>query len=64
MRAESMDEQDFGAEILVEANVRRDFVHQKELFGRLMRFFSNEIRVKAMETDTAKVVFSGYRTRP
>ena len=55
---------DFGAEILVEANVRRDFVHQKELFGRLMRFFSNEIRLKALETDTAKVVFSGYRTRP
>ena len=55
---------DFGAEILVEANVTRDFVHQKELFGRLMRFFSNEIRIKALETDTAKVVFSGYRTRP
>ncbi|MBW2566453.1 MAG: hypothetical protein JRE24_06140 [Deltaproteobacteria bacterium] len=55
---------DFGAEILVEANVRRDFVHQKQLFGRLMRFFSNEIRVKAIETDTAKVIFSGYRTRP
>ena len=55
---------DFGAEILVEANVNRDFVHQKELFGRQMRFFSNEIRVKALETDTAKVVFSGYRTRP
>jgi hypothetical protein len=55
---------DFGAEILVEANVRRDFVHQKELFGRVMRFFSNEIRMKALETDTAKVIFSGYRTRP
>ncbi|MBW1742918.1 MAG: hypothetical protein JRJ47_05750 [Deltaproteobacteria bacterium] len=55
---------DFGAEILVEANVTRDFVHQKELFGRLMRFFSNEIRVKALETDTAKIMFSGYRTRP
>jgi hypothetical protein len=55
---------DFGAEILVEANVRRDFVHQKKLFGRMMRFFSNEIRLKALETDTAKLVFSGYRTRP
>jgi hypothetical protein len=55
---------DFGAEVLVEANVRRDFVHQKELFGRLMQFFSNEIRIKALETDTAKVVFSGYKTRP
>jgi hypothetical protein len=55
---------DFGAEILIEASVTRDFVHQKRLFGRFMRFFSNEIRLKALETDTAKVVFSGYRTRP
>ena len=55
---------DSGAEILVEGNVRREFVHQKQLFGRTMRFFSNEIRLKALETDTAKVIFSGYRTRP
>jgi hypothetical protein len=63
LRASKMAK-DFGAEILVEGNVRREFVHEKELFGRNMRFFSNEIRLKALETDTAKVIFSGYRTRP
>lgn len=56
LRASKMAK-DFGAEILVEGNVRREFVHEKELFGRNMRFFSNEIRLKALETDTAKVIF-------
>ena len=55
---------DFGAEILVQGEVRRSFVDQRRIFGRMTRFFSNEIRLKALETDTAKVLYSGYRTRP
>lgn len=55
---------DFGAEILVEGDVRRTFVSRRQVFGRSTRFFSNEIRIKAFETDTAKILFSGYKTRP
>lgn len=55
---------DAGAEILIQGEVKRDFVHQRTLYGRNMRFFSNEIMLKAIETDTAKILFSGYETRP
>ena len=55
---------DYGAEILVQGEVRRTFVDQRRIFGRATRFFSNEIRLKALETDTGKVLFSGYKTRP
>jgi hypothetical protein len=55
---------DFGAEILVQGEVRRTFVDEREIFGRNMRFFSNEVRLKAFETDTARILFSGYKTRP
>ena len=55
---------DFGAEVLVECDVRRSFVDERAVFGRSTRFFSNEIRAKALETDTAKVLYSGYKTRP
>ena len=55
---------DFGAEILIEADVRRAFADQRQVMGRPIRFFTNEIRLKALETDTAKILFSGYETRP
>lgn len=55
---------DFGAEILIDADVRRTFTDQRQVMGRSMRFFTNEIRLKALETDTAKILFSGYETRP
>ena len=55
---------DFGAEILIQGDVRRTFVDVRQMFGMSTRFFSNEIRLKALETDTGKVLFSGYRTRP
>ncbi|MDY7036829.1 MAG: hypothetical protein SV375_11795 [Thermodesulfobacteriota bacterium] len=55
---------DFGADILIEGDVRRTFVSRRQVFGRATRFFSNEIRIKAFETDTAKILFSGYKTRP
>lgn len=55
---------DFGAEILIEADVRRAFTDKRKVMGRTMRFFTNEIRMKALETDTAKILFSGYETRP
>ena len=55
---------DFGAEVLVEGEVRRTFVDERQVYGQIMRFFSNEVRVKALETDTAKVLYSGYKTRP
>lgn len=55
---------DFGAEVLVEGEVRRTFVDRRQVYGQTIRFFSNEVRVKALETDTAKVLYSGYKTRP
>lgn len=55
---------DFGAEVLVQGEVRRSFTEERLIFGRLTRFFSNEVRLKALETDTGRVLYSGYRTRP
>jgi len=55
---------DFGAEVLVQGEVRRSFTEERLVFGRLTRFFSNEVRLKALETDTGRVLYSGYRTRP
>jgi hypothetical protein len=55
---------DFGADILVQGDVRRTFVDVRKVFGTPTRFFSNEIRIKAFRTDTGKILFSGYRTRP
>ncbi len=55
---------DFGADILVQGDVRRTFVDVRKIFGTPTRFFSNEIRIKAFRTDTGKILFSGYRTQP
>jgi len=55
---------DFGADILVQGDVRRTFVDVRKIFGTPTRFFSNEIRIKAFRADTGKILFSGYRTRP
>jgi hypothetical protein len=55
---------DFGAEILIDADVRRAFSDERKVMGRSMRFFTNEIRLKALETDTAKILYSGFETRP
>ncbi len=55
---------DFGAQILIHGEVRRSFVGVREVLGRPTRFFSNEIRLKAFETKTGQVLFSGYETRP
>ncbi len=55
---------DFGAEILIEAEVRRAFVDERQVLGRSMRFFTNEISLKAIETDTARILYSGYDSRP
>jgi hypothetical protein len=55
---------DFGAEVLVVGDVRREYTNSRILYGRHVRFFSNEIRFKALETDTAKVLYSGFRTKP
>lgn len=55
---------DFGAEVLVEGEIRRTFTEERKVMGRSMRFFSNEIRLKAFETDTAKILYSGFQTRP
>jgi hypothetical protein len=55
---------DFGADILVQGDVRRTFVDVRKILGTPTRFFSNEIRVKAFRTDTGNILFSGYRTRP
>ena len=55
---------DFGAEILIDGEVRRSFVDRRTIFGRPTRFFSNEVRLKALETDTGRLLFSGFRAPP
>jgi len=55
---------DSGAEILIEADVRRAFVDERQIMGRPMRFFTNEISLKALETDSARIIYSGYDSRP
>ncbi|MBU1717358.1 MAG: LPP20 family lipoprotein [Proteobacteria bacterium] len=55
---------DFGAEILIEAEVRREFAGNRSVLGQDIKFFTNEIRLKALEADTAKIIYSGYRTKP
>ena len=55
---------DFGAQILIHGEVRRSYVGIRQVLGRPTRFFSNEIRLKAFETKTGQVLFSGYETRP
>ncbi len=55
---------DFGAQILIHGEVRRSYVGVRQVLGRPARFFSNEIRLKAFETKTGQVLFSGYETRP
>jgi hypothetical protein len=55
---------DFGAEMLITGEVRREYVDTRSLYGMKVRFFTNEVRIKALETDTAKVLYSGYRTQP
>ncbi len=55
---------DWGTEILVEAEVRREFACDRIFLGQSMRFFSNEIRLKAIEADSAKILYSGFQTRP
>ncbi len=55
---------DFGAEVLIVGDVRREYLNSKTLYGRNVRFFSNEVRLKALETDTAKVLYSGFKTKP
>ena len=55
---------DFGAQILIQGEVRRSYVGVRQVLGRPSRFFSNEIRLKAFETNTGQVLFSGYETRP
>ena len=55
---------DFGADILIEGEVKRAFLYRKNLYGRRMSFFTNNIRLKALETGTCKILFSGYKTRP
>jgi hypothetical protein len=55
---------DFGAQILIHGEVRRSYVGTRQILGRPTRFFSNELRLKAFETKTGQVLFSGYETRP
>lgn len=55
---------DFGAQVLVYGEVRRSFVGERLIMGRPTRFFSNELGLKAIETRTGSILFSGYQTRP
>lgn len=64
MSAASRMAKDFGAEMLITGEVKREYVDTRHLYGMKVRFFTNEVRLKALETDTAKVLYSGYKTQP
>jgi len=55
---------DFGAEILIDAEIKRKFSGKRNILGRSMPFFTNDIRLKAIETDSARVLYSGFNTSP
>ncbi|MFW6099551.1 MAG: hypothetical protein ACOC79_03545, partial [Thermodesulfobacteriota bacterium] len=55
---------DLGADVVIHGQVRRTFVAMRQVMGRPTRFFSNEIRLKASDTRSGAVVYSGFETRP
>ena len=55
---------DFGAEVLVDVEVDRRFVDNRNVMGRSMPFFSNEVRMKAVNTDSAAILYSGFKNSP
>ena len=55
---------DFGAEILVDVEVKRQFIDNRNILGRSMPFFTNDVRMKAIETDSARLLYSGFKTSP
>lgn len=54
---------DYGAEILVLGEVWRDFLNTRKVYGRTYRFYSNEVRLKALDTDTGAIIFSGTKKK-
>ncbi len=52
---------DFGAEVLIACTVRREFANVREVYGTNVQFYSNEIQLKAFETHSARVLYSGFR---
>ncbi|MFP4085848.1 MAG: hypothetical protein ACLFUL_03565 [Desulfobacteraceae bacterium] len=55
---------DLGADVVIHGQVRRTFVAMRQVMGRPTRFFSNEIRLKASDTRSGAVIYSGFETRP
>ncbi len=55
---------DFGAEVLIAGTVRREFANVRQVYGTNIQFYSNEIQLKAFETHSARVLYSGFRNRP
>ncbi len=55
---------DFGAEILIDVEVKRQFTGNRDILGRSMPFFTNDIRIKAIETDSARILYSGFKNSP
>ncbi len=55
---------DLGADVLIHGQVKRTFVAVRQVMGRATRFFSNEVRLKASDTRSGAVIYSGYETRP
>ncbi len=48
----------FGAELLVTVNFTRTFKYERDLYGTIQRFFTSDVRVKAILPDTAEIVHS------
>lgn len=59
----ALSAKDFGAEVLVYGEVRREFVNIREIHGTLYRFFSNELNLKAVKTTSGEIIYSGMRTK-
>ena len=54
----------FGAEVLITGTVRREFANVRQVYGTNIQFYSNEMQLKAFETHSARVLYSGFRSRP
>lgn len=54
----------YGADILVVVQYARRFQYEKDFYGAKQRFFKDDVRVRAIATETGEVVHSGGAEGP
>ncbi len=58
LREAGSEAREKGAEVIVFGEVRRNFVQRKKLYGRNYEFFSNELRIKAVNAYNGNILYS------